>query len=56
MQVESVRDGGLGRDGTNFRVIADLSGGLLNTPIGGFVAKVIQGDVRRSVGNLAALG
>ncbi len=55
MQVESVRDVERGRDGTNFRVIADLSGGLLSTPIGGFVAKLIQGDVRRSVGNLAAL-
>ena len=42
-------------DGSSFRVIADLSGGLLNTPIGGVVARVIQGDVRRSVCNLAAL-
>ncbi len=42
-------------DGSYFRVIADLSGGLLNTPIGGVVARVIQGDVRRSVCNLAAL-
>ena len=42
-------------DGSHFRVIADLSGGLLNTPIGGVVARVIQGDVRRSVCNLAAL-
>jgi len=52
MQVEP--SGGSG-DGSKFRVIADLSGGLLNTPIGGVVAKVIQGDVRRSVCNLAAL-
>lgn len=52
-----VRDG-VGREGqdrTTFRVLADLSGGLLNTPIGGVVARVIQGDVRRSVRNLAAL-
>ena len=42
-------------DGASFRVIADLSGGLLNTPIGGVVARIIQGDVRRSVCNLAAL-
>jgi|SRR6478672_5966365 hypothetical protein len=42
-------------DGSSFRVIADLSGGLLNTPIGGVVARIIQGDVRRSVCNLAAL-
>lgn len=42
-------------EGSHFRVIADLSGGLLNTPIGGVVARIIQGDVRRSVCNLAAL-
>jgi len=50
MQVEPV-----GGDGSHFRVIAVLSGGLLNTPIGGVVARVIKGDVRRSVCNLAAL-
>ena len=55
MQVAPLGDGKPGPDGTRFRVIADLSGGLLNTPIGGVVAKVIQGDVRRSVQNLAAL-
>ncbi|MGB0438001.1 MAG: type II toxin-antitoxin system Rv0910 family toxin [Mycobacterium sp.] len=44
-----------GRGGTSFRVIANLSGGLLNTPIGAFVAKLTQRDVRRSVRNLAAL-
>ena len=43
------------RDGSEFRVIADLSGGLLNTRIGGLVAKVIASDVRKSVTNLAAL-
>jgi len=42
-------------DESHFRVIAELSGGLLNTPIGGVVARVIQGDVRRSVCNLAEL-
>ncbi|MDZ4267320.1 MAG: SRPBCC family protein [Mycobacterium sp.] len=42
-------------EGSHFRVIAELSGGLLNTPIGGVVARVIQGDVRRSVCNLAEL-
>jgi hypothetical protein len=41
--------------GSVFQVIADLSGGLLNTRIGNLVAKVIEGDVRRSVENLAAL-
>ncbi|MCV7151028.1 type II toxin-antitoxin system Rv0910 family toxin [Mycolicibacterium pyrenivorans] len=42
-------------DGSHFRVIAELSGGLLNTPIGGVVARIIKGDVRRSVCNLAEL-
>ncbi|MGE2714741.1 type II toxin-antitoxin system Rv0910 family toxin [Mycolicibacterium litorale] len=41
--------------GTNFRVIADLSGGLLNTRVGNLVAKVIESDVRKSVSNLASL-
>jgi hypothetical protein len=44
-----------GEDGTNFRVVADLSGGLLNTRVGKLVAKVIESDVRKSVNNLAAL-
>jgi hypothetical protein len=38
-----------------FQVIADLTGGLLNTRIGNLVAKVLESDVRRSVKNLAAL-
>jgi hypothetical protein len=42
-------------DGSTFRVIADLSGGLLSTPVGNVVAKVIKGDVYRSVCNLAEL-
>ena len=42
--------------GTTFRVVADLSGGVLNTPVGSFVAKLIRSDVRNSVENLAALG
>lgn len=41
--------------GTNFRVVADLSGGLLNTRVGTLVAKVIESDVRKSVSNLASL-
>lgn len=41
--------------GTNFRVVADLSGGLLNTRVGTLVAKVIESDVRKSVSNLAKL-
>jgi polyketide cyclase/dehydrase/lipid transport protein len=43
------------KPGTTFRVVADLSGGLLSTPVGRLVAKVIESDVRRSVSKLAAL-
>jgi len=41
--------------GTCFRLLATLSGGLLNGPVGRFVARVLESDVRRSVSNLAAL-
>jgi hypothetical protein len=41
--------------GTRFRVLADLSGGLLSGPVGAVVARVIRSDVERSVRNLAAL-
>jgi hypothetical protein len=41
--------------GTTFHLIADLSGAVLNGPIGNLVARVIKGDVRRSVENLASL-
>jgi Polyketide cyclase / dehydrase and lipid transport len=41
--------------GSVFQVIADLSGGLLSTPVGRLVAKVLESDVRKSVSNLAAL-
>jgi hypothetical protein len=41
--------------GSTFRLSADLSGGLLNGPLGRLVARIIKSDVRRSVGNLAAL-
>ncbi|MEH3139777.1 MAG: SRPBCC family protein [Mycobacterium kyogaense] len=44
-----------GTQGSSFRVVADLSGGLLNTPVGSVVARVIKGDVKRSVCNLAEL-
>lgn len=44
-----------GHPGTCFHLLADLSGGLLNGPVGRFVARVLESDVRRSVGNLAAL-
>jgi hypothetical protein len=42
--------------GSVFHVVADLSGGLLSTPVGRLVAKVLESDVRKSVENLAALG
>ena len=42
--------------GSTFQVIADLSGGLLSTPVGKLVAKVLESDVRKSVETLAALG
>lgn len=41
--------------GSVFQVVADLSGGLLSTPVGRLVAKVLESDVRKSVENLAAL-
>jgi hypothetical protein len=44
------------KPGSTFEVIADLSGGLLSTPVGRLVAKVLESDVRKSVENLAALG
>lgn len=43
------------KTGSTFQVVAELSGGLLNTRIGNLVAKVIESDVRKSVANLAAL-
>ena len=44
------------RAGTDFRVLAELKGGLLSGPLGGLVARVIRSDVEQSVNNLAALG
>jgi hypothetical protein len=41
--------------GSEFQVVADLTGGLLNTRIGKLVAMVLESDVRKSVTNLAAL-
>jgi hypothetical protein len=43
------------KPGCTFQVVADLSGGLLSTPVGRLVAKVLESDVRRSVYKLAAL-
>ena len=41
--------------GSCFRLLANLSGGLLSGPVGRFVARLLESDVRRSVSNLAAL-
>ena len=41
--------------GSRFRLLANLSGGLLSGPVGRFVARLLESDVRRSVSNLAAL-
>src|SRR5215203_7330927 len=41
--------------GSVFQVVADLSGGLLSTPVWKLVAKVLESDVRKSVENLASL-
>ena len=41
--------------GSVFQVIAELTGGLLNTRIGNLVAKVLESDVRKSVSKLAQL-
>ncbi len=43
------------RPGTTFHLRADLSGAVLNGPVGSLVARVIRGDVTRSVENLANL-
>jgi len=43
------------KPGTTFQVVADLTGGLLNTYVGKVVAKVLESDVRKSVTNLAQL-
>jgi hypothetical protein len=41
--------------GSTFALTADLTGGLLNGPVGLLVARIIKSDVRKSVCNLAAL-
>jgi len=43
------------KPGSTFQVVADLTGGLLNTRVGNLVAKVLASDVRKSVEKLAAL-
>jgi hypothetical protein len=41
--------------GSTFNVTADLTGGVLNGPIGRLVARIVRSDVHKSVCNLAAL-
>ncbi|WP_076482148.1 type II toxin-antitoxin system Rv0910 family toxin [Williamsia sterculiae] len=41
--------------GSSFDVSAELRGGLLNGPVGSFVARMMDSDVRRSVTNLSQL-
>ena len=43
------------KPGSTFQVIAELTGGLLNTRVGNLVAKVLESDVRKSVSKLAQL-
>ncbi len=41
--------------GSDLHLAADVKGGVLSGPVGGLVARVLKGDVRKSVRNLAAL-
>ena len=41
--------------GSELHLTANLTGGVLSGPVGGLVARVLRGDVRQSVRNLAAL-
>jgi hypothetical protein len=41
--------------GSRYHLVAKLTGGLLNTPVGGLVAKVLKSDVDKSASNLAQL-
>lgn len=43
------------KPGSTFELSSNLSGGLLNGPLGKLVARIIKSDVRKSVCNLAAL-
>lgn len=43
------------RGGSELHITANLTGGVLSGPVGGLVARVLRGDVRESVRNLAAL-
>ena len=52
--VKEVRPGTSSKvaSGSVFQVIAELTGGVLNTRIGDLVAKVLESDVRKSVSKL----
>jgi hypothetical protein len=41
--------------GSTFHLVADISGGILNGPIGRLVARVLASEVRKSVRKLAGL-
>ena len=41
--------------GSEFHLCADPSGGVLSGPVGKLVARVLKGDVRKSVENLSHL-
>jgi hypothetical protein len=41
--------------GSTFNLTADLTGGVLNGPIGRLVARIVRSDVHESVCKLAAL-
>lgn len=41
--------------GSKFQLCADLYGGVLSGPVGKLVARVLKGDVRKSVENLSRL-
>lgn len=47
---------GTDQSGTAFHLVAELSGALLNGPVGALVARVLRSDVENSVRNLALLG
>jgi Polyketide cyclase / dehydrase and lipid transport len=55
--VKEIRPGSSSKvaSGSVFQVIAELTGGLLNTRVGNLVAKVLESDVRKSVSQLAML-
>ncbi|GAC53462.1 SRPBCC family protein [Gordonia amicalis] len=42
-------------DGSYFDLSAEVSGGLLNGPVGSLVARVLESDVHKSISNLATL-